>query len=75
LGCFGERVDRPGQVAEAVRAALTQQKPAVVDVAIDRNQSMKGTIYSPLASEALKKAYEGEGIQASSLRVFKDRKA
>ena len=75
FGCFGERVDRPGQVAEAVRAALAQQKPAVVDVVIDRNQSMKGTIYSPLASEALKKAYEGEGIQASSLRVFKDKKA
>jgi len=51
--CFGERVTKPGEVAEAVRAALGQNKPAVVDVVIDKNQVMKGTIYSPLAKEAL----------------------
>jgi len=51
--CFGERVTKPGEVAEAVRAALDQNKPAVVDVVIDKHQVMKGTIYSPLAKEAL----------------------
>ncbi len=69
-GCFGERVDQPGQVGEAVRAALGQNKPAVVDVVIDRDQSMKGTIFSPLASEVLKEVNQREGIRSPGWRLF-----
>ncbi len=52
-GCFGERAAKPGEATEAVRAALSQGKPAVIDVAIDSGEDMKTAIYSPLALEAL----------------------
>ena len=52
-GCFGEQAARPGEVTEAVRAALRQDKPAVIDVTIDRKQDMKAAIYSAWAMEAM----------------------
>lgn len=52
-GCFGEQAARPGEVTEAVREALRQDKPAVIDVTIDRKQDMKAAIYSAWAMEAM----------------------
>lgn len=52
-GCFGERVARPGEVTEALRQALAQHKPAVIDVTIDPKEDMKAAMYSPWAMEAM----------------------
>lgn len=52
LGAWSEQVTQPGDVAEALRAALAQDRPAVIDVVIDPNESMRQAIYSPLALEA-----------------------
>jgi acetolactate synthase-1/2/3 large subunit len=52
LGAWGERVTRPDEIAEAVRAAIAQDRPAVVDCVIDPSESMRQAIYSPLALEA-----------------------
>lgn len=35
MGCFGIRVDRPGDIRDAIQQALDQEKPAVVDVVTD----------------------------------------
>jgi acetolactate synthase-1/2/3 large subunit len=32
MGCFGIRVEEPGEIGKAIRQALDQEKPAVVDV-------------------------------------------
>lgn len=53
FGCYGERVRKPGEVKEAVEAALGQNKPAVIDTVIDPSQDMKKELYSPLATEIL----------------------
>ncbi|HYF17748.1 MAG TPA: thiamine pyrophosphate-binding protein [Ramlibacter sp.] len=53
FGCHAERVERPGQMREALAAALRQDKPAVLDVVIDANQNMKRELFSPWATEAL----------------------
>jgi acetolactate synthase-1/2/3 large subunit len=37
MGCFGIRVERPGEIREAIQAALDQEKPTVVDVVTDGN--------------------------------------
>jgi acetolactate synthase-1/2/3 large subunit len=52
LGAWAERVTRPDEIAEAVRAAIAQDRPAVVDCVIDPSESMRQAIYSPLALEA-----------------------
>ncbi|MFC1491879.1 thiamine pyrophosphate-binding protein [Nitrospinota bacterium] len=57
FGCFGERATRPGEARDAIREALRQDKPAVIDAVIDPNQLMKAEIYSPLAMEALQGHY------------------
>lgn len=36
-GCAGIRVDDPGQLDAAMRAAFAMDRPVVVDVAIDRH--------------------------------------
>lgn len=51
-GAWAERVTRPGDTEAAVRAAIAQDRPAVVDVVIDKTESMRQAIYSPLALEA-----------------------
>ncbi|HZA25494.1 MAG TPA: thiamine pyrophosphate-dependent enzyme, partial [Dehalococcoidia bacterium] len=35
MGCFGIRVEQPGQIQSALEQALTSGRPAVVDVATD----------------------------------------
>ena len=52
LGAWSERVTQPGDIAAAVRAALAQDRPAVIDCVIDPAESMRQAIYSPLALEA-----------------------
>lgn len=50
-GCFGARATKPGEIAEALRAALDQDKPAVIDAVINKNQNMSKEIFSPWALE------------------------
>jgi acetolactate synthase-1/2/3 large subunit len=52
FGAFAERVERPQDVRPAILAALAQDWPAVIDVLIDKTESMREAIYSPLALEA-----------------------
>ena len=52
LGAWSEQVTQPGDIAEAIRAALAQDRPAVIDVVIDPAEGMRQAIYSPLAVEA-----------------------
>ncbi len=51
-GSWAERIERPDDIGDAIRAGLSQDKPAVIDVVIDRSESMRQAIYSPLAVEA-----------------------
>lgn len=51
-GAWAARVERPGEVGDALRTALDQDKPAVIDVIIDKSERMREAIYSPLAAEA-----------------------
>ena len=37
MGCYGVRVERPGEIAEALKKALASNRPAVVDVVTDVN--------------------------------------
>jgi acetolactate synthase-1/2/3 large subunit len=53
FGCFAERVTNPGEAGEAVKAALGQGKPSVIDIVIDAAQDMKKECYSALATEVL----------------------
>ena len=52
LGAWSQQVTKPGDIGEAVRAALAQNRPAVIDCVIDPAESMRQAIYSPLALEA-----------------------
>ena len=51
-GAWAERVTKPDDVGTAIRASLAQEKPAVIDVVIDKSEGMRQAIYSPLAVEA-----------------------
>ena len=37
MGCFGIRVENPGEISAALKKALQSERPAVVDVATDMN--------------------------------------
>lgn len=52
-GCHGQRITRPGELGEALRAAVARRQPSVLDVVIDPAQNMKRELYSPYASQAL----------------------
>jgi acetolactate synthase-1/2/3 large subunit len=52
-GCFAERVNNPADLGEALRVALKQNKPVVIDVVTDSAQDMRKEIYSPYATEVL----------------------
>jgi len=39
FGCYGIRVERPGEIGEALKLALNSGKPAIVDVVTDRTES------------------------------------
>ena len=51
-GAWAERVEKPDDIGTAIRAGLAQDKPAVIDVVIDKSEGMRQAIYSPLAVEA-----------------------
>ena len=51
-GAWAARVEQPDETGDAIRAALSQDKPAVIDVIIDKSERMREAIYSPLATEA-----------------------
>ena len=38
FGCFGIRVERPGEIRDALRGALESGKPAIVDVVTDKKE-------------------------------------
>ena len=38
FGCFGVRVERPGEIIDAVEGALESGKPAIVDVVTDKKE-------------------------------------
>ncbi len=51
-GAWAVRAETPRELGDSLQAALEQDRPAVVDVVIDRSESMRDAIYSPLALEA-----------------------
>jgi acetolactate synthase-1/2/3 large subunit len=51
-GAWAERIEKPDDIGAAIRAGLAQDKPAVIDVIIDKSESMRQAMYSPLAIEA-----------------------
>ena len=52
-GCEGWRVERPGELTEAMQVAVARGRPCVLDVVIDGAANMKRELYSPYATEAL----------------------
>ena len=48
FGCFGMRIERPGELSEALRSAFNSGKPAVIDVMIDRYELSPTTFYRTL---------------------------
>lgn len=48
FGCFGTRVERPSELGDALRSAFDSDKPAVVDVIIDRYELSPITYYRTL---------------------------
>jgi acetolactate synthase-1/2/3 large subunit len=51
-GAWAARVENPAEIGDAIQAAMGQDRPAVIDVVIDKSESMRAAIYSPLATEA-----------------------
>jgi acetolactate synthase-1/2/3 large subunit len=47
IGCFGIRVERPGDIQSALEQAFASGRPAVVDVVTDPNDSLAPTPWSP----------------------------
>ena len=45
FNCHGSRIDRPGELGDAIKAAFDSGKPAVVDVMIDRYELSPTTRY------------------------------
>ncbi len=39
-GCWGKRIERPGEIAGALKEAIDSGKPAILDVAIDRDETV-----------------------------------
>jgi acetolactate synthase-1/2/3 large subunit len=48
FGCHGARIERPGELGEAIKEAFDSGKPAVVDVMIDRYELSPTTYYRTL---------------------------
>jgi acetolactate synthase-1/2/3 large subunit len=40
MGCFGERVTEPSQIRPALERAVKSNKPAVIDVVVDREANL-----------------------------------
>ena len=47
IGCFGIRVERPGDIQSALEQAFASGRPAVVDVVTDPNDSLAPVPWSP----------------------------
>ena len=47
MGCFGIRVERPGDIQSALEQAFASGRPAVVDVVTDQLDSLAPTPWSP----------------------------
>jgi len=48
FNCYGQRVERPGEIGEAIQNAFDSGKPAVVDVMIDRYELAPTSYYRTL---------------------------
>jgi acetolactate synthase-1/2/3 large subunit len=48
FGCFGTRIEKPGELGDALRSAFDSGKPAVIDVMIDRYELSPTTYYRTL---------------------------
>jgi thiamine pyrophosphate-dependent acetolactate synthase large subunit-like protein len=46
MGAHGERVEEPGDLEPALRRALDSNRPAVVDVVIDR-ENLAPVVFKP----------------------------
>jgi acetolactate synthase-1/2/3 large subunit len=48
FNCYGQRIDRPGELREAIHSAFDSGKPAVIDVMIDRYELAPTSYYRTL---------------------------
>jgi acetolactate synthase-1/2/3 large subunit len=48
FNCYGQRVERPGEIREAIEYAFDSGKPAVVDIMIDRYELAPTSYYRTL---------------------------
>jgi acetolactate synthase-1/2/3 large subunit len=48
FGCFGTRIEKPGELGDALRSAFDSGKPAVIDVMIDRYELSPTAYYRTL---------------------------
>jgi acetolactate synthase-1/2/3 large subunit len=48
FNCYGQRVERPGEIGEAIQNAFDSGKPAIVDVMIDRYELAPTSYYRTL---------------------------
>ena len=48
FNCYGQRVEKPGEIGEAIQNAFDSGKPAIVDVMIDRYELAPTSYYRTL---------------------------
>jgi pyruvate dehydrogenase (quinone)/pyruvate oxidase len=74
-GGYGARVEKPGELADALRAALDFDGPALVDVAVDPNEPpMPGKVSHEQAKNFGKAFLRGQPNRAAiATTLFKDR--
>jgi acetolactate synthase-1/2/3 large subunit len=48
FNCYGQRVEKPGELGEAIKSAFDSGKPAIVDVMIDRYELAPTSYYRTL---------------------------
>lgn len=56
FGCYGVRVERPGELAEAIKNAFDSGRPAIVDVVTDKRE------YAPVGSVRITKKEVFPGV-------------
>lgn len=39
-GCFGRRIERPGEIADALSEAISSKKPAILDIVVDKDENV-----------------------------------
>jgi acetolactate synthase-1/2/3 large subunit len=45
FGCFGVRVERPGEICDAIKVAFDSGKPAIVDVVSDKKERAPARVH------------------------------